>query len=117
MLRRFGRHKYGAVATTIDGIRFTSKAEGRRYETLKLMQRAGEIKDLQLQPKFLLQDKFQHEGKTVRTIYYVADFLYTDKRGKKIVEDVKGMKTEAYLLKRKLFLGRYGQEYEFREIG
>lgn len=113
----FNTHKYRARAVKIDGIRFASMAEAGRYRVLKIMQAGGEISGLQLQPKFLLQDKFSHGGETIRAIHYVADFQYLDKSGRKVVEDVKGMKTEAYLLKRKFFLAKYGQDYDFREIG
>ena len=55
-------------------------------------------------------------GTTHRKIEYVADFMYIDKDDKKIVEDVKGMMTDVYKLKKKLFLNLYDEEYDFREI-
>ena len=108
--------KYKAKKVIVDGITFDSKKEARRYQELKLMERAGVIKGLVLQPCFLLQDKFKYKDKTERKIKYIADFKYLDTRtGKTVVEDVKGYKTDVYKLKRKLFLKRYGDKFEFLE--
>lgn len=101
--------KYGNRKTVIDGVAFDSKAEAERYAELKLLERAGIIRDLQLQPKFPLIPTFRKNGKTFRGITYVADFAYTE-NGRKVVEDVKGFKTEVYKIKRKLF------EYTYRDI-
>lgn len=101
-----GRNKYNAKKTVVDGIRFDSKAEARRYQELKLLERAGEIKGLVLQPKYLLQEAFQKNGKRYRAIYYIADFEYLDVSGI-IIEDVKGKKTAVYKLKKKMFERRY----------
>lgn len=109
--------KYRAKKTIIDGIKFDSKREADRYCELKLLEKANEIRSLELQPRFLLQDKFKdRNGKTHRKIEYVADFMYINKDDKKIVEDVKGMMTDVYKLKKKLFLNLYDEEYDFREI-
>ena len=109
--------KYGNRKTVVDGIEFDSKAEAERYEELRLMEKAGKIKDLILQPEFLLQDKFKHKGKTERAVKYIADFKYFDvSRGVYVVEDVKGVETEAFKIKRKLFLKRYGGEYDFEIV-
>lgn len=108
--------KYKAKKVIVDGITFDSKKEARRYQELKLLERAGVIKDLALQPRFLLQEKFEYKGKTEEKIEYVADFKYLDTKTRKtIVEDVKGFKTETYKLKRKIFLKQYGEEFEFLE--
>ncbi len=108
--------KYKAKKAVIDGITFDSKKEAGRYQELKLLERAGVIKDLVLQPSFLLQDKFKYKDKTERKIKYIADFKYLDtKTGKVVVEDVKGYKTDVYKLKRKLFLKKYGDKFEFLE--
>lgn len=103
------RHsKYNARKITIDGITFDSLKEAARYKELKLLERAGEITDLELQPKFILLDGFYYGGKKEREISYVADFKYYDKaKSKIIVEDVKGFKTDVYKIKRKLFLSQY----------
>ncbi len=87
----------------MDGIKFDSKKEARRYQELKLLEKAGYIKELILQPKFLIQDRYKKNGKTVRAIYYIADFKYYDlTKSEYIIEDVKGVKTDVYKLKKKL---------------
>ena len=106
--------KYGNKKTIIDGISFDSKKEASRYLVLKDMLKNKEIEDLELQPKFLLQDSFKYKGKTERKIYYIADFCYIQK-SKIVVEDVKGKKTDVYKLKRKLFLYKYS-DIEFKEV-
>jgi hypothetical protein len=109
--------KYGNRKTVVDGIKFDSRAEAGRYKELRLMEKAGVIRDLVLQPEFLLQDKFKHKGKTERAVKYTADFKYFDiLRGVYIVEDVKGVETEAFKIKRKLFLKRYGGAYDFEIV-
>lgn len=98
--------KYHNKKIIIDGYEFDSIAESRRYQELKLLERAKEIKELQLQPKFLLQEAFKKNGKTYRKIEYIADFSYIE-NGKVIVEDVKGMETKEFKIKRKLFEHKY----------
>lgn len=95
-------NKYRNKKVIVDGKKFDSKKEGDRYKELKLLERAGEISNLELQPRFLLQDKFKKNGKTYRKIEYVADFKYIE-NGKKIVEDVKGIQTDVFKLKHKIF--------------
>ena len=96
-----GRNKYRAIPTVIDGIRFASKAEARRYGELKLLKNAGKIRNLELQPKYLLDVG----GKRIGT--YIADFRYR-LDGVLIVEDVKGFCTPVYKLKKKLVEALYG---------
>lgn len=108
-------NKYGNIKTIIDGIKFDSKAEAERYCELKLLEKAGVIKNLKLQPRFILQHSFKHEGKTVRAITYVADFQYTE-NGKEIVEDVKGVETAVFKIKKKMFIKIYDGIYEFRIV-
>lgn len=111
------KNKYNARKAIVDGITFDSKREAARYKELKLLERCGKIDCLDLQPRFVLQESFKHDGKTIRKIEYVADFEYFDIAIRKwVVEDVKGMKTDVYRLKRKLFLARYGKDVEFREV-
>jgi hypothetical protein len=98
--------KYGARKTVLDGITFASVKESRRYSELKLLQRAGEISGLELQPVFMLQEGFTHGGKKHRPITYRADFRYVEK-GVVVVEDSKGFSNPLYLLKKKLLLCRY----------
>lgn len=95
--------KYHAVPTTVDGIRFASKKEAARYIDLKLLQIAGKIYNLELQPRYPLKI----EGVLVST--YVADFSYTT-NGKFVLEDVKGKPTPVYKLKKKLVKALYGIE-------
>ncbi len=110
-------HKYNAKKTAVDDITFDSKKEATRYRELKALERVGKIDRLELQPRFVLMDGFRYEGKAVRKIEYVADFLYRDlSTCELIVEDVKGVKTDVYKIKKKLFLKRYGNEYKFKEV-
>lgn len=95
-------NKYRNKKVIVDEKEFDSKREGNRYKELKLLERAGKIKDLELQPRFLLQDSFKKNGRTFRKIEYVADFKYIE-NGKAIVEDVKGMQTDVFKLKHKIF--------------
>ncbi len=112
------RNKYGvspANQRTVDGVVFASKRESQRYAALKLLVNLGRITDLKLQPRFVLQEAFQDaQGHRHRAIEYVGDFSYLD-GGKRVVEDVKGMKTPAYRLKVKLLLARH-RDIEFREV-
>ena len=101
--------KYGNKKTVVDGITFDSKKEATRFAELKLLQRAGEIFDLQRQVPFTLIPKQVRDGKTIeRPCVYKADFVYKDKDGTEIVEDTKGMKTKEYIIKRKLMLWQFG---------
>ena len=77
--------KYGNHKVTYDGIKFDSKKEMNRYIELKLLQRAGKISDLQLQVPFVLLQA----GNGERGVKYIADFVYIDADGNKVVEDVK----------------------------
>ena len=96
--------KYHSKKITINGITFDSVREGNRYRELILLERAGEISALQLQREFILQPPFRKNGKAIRAIVYVADFVYTDNlTGNTIVEDVKGFKTKEYNIKKKMF--------------
>lgn len=108
------KSKYSSAKTDIDGIRFDSKKEAEFYAELKLREKAGEISDLRLQPRYLLQEAFKHEGKQYREMEYVADFEYVED-GITVVVDVKGFRTAVYMIKRKLFLYRYGDKVKFVE--
>lgn len=125
-------NKYGARKYTVDGITFDSRKEARRYQELKLLQRAGRIAELRLQVRFeLLPAQYEktdavyvkgpRKGQPKRgrcienSVVYIADFVYTE-NGRMIAEDVKGMRTKDYILKRKLFRYFYGESYEFREV-
>jgi hypothetical protein len=96
--------KYKNVKTSIDGIVFDSKKEATRYIELKLLERAREITDLKLQPKFVLQEAFKKNGTNYPAITYKADFMYTDmKTGLTVIEDTKGFITKDFRLKQKMF--------------
>lgn len=101
--------KYHNKKVTIDGITFDSIRESRRYNELMLLLYAKEISNLELQPEFELLEAFTDaEGKKHRGILYISDFSYMDRQTKRcIVEDCKGMRTQVYLLKKKLFLSKY----------
>lgn len=114
-LEQQNRNKYHASRMTIDGHTFDSRAEAEHYASLKLLEQAGVIHNLKLQPRFELQSAFVYQGHKERKIEYVADFQY-EQNGEVVVEDVKGMKTDVYKLKRKLFLYRYGNEVTFKEV-
>ena len=102
--------KYNSRKTVIDDITFDSKKEAKRYVELKKKQEEGEISDLRLQVPFELVPSFTIEidGKKRkrRNIRYIADFVYYQD-GQKVVEDVKGRKTDIYKLKKKLFEYKY----------
>jgi len=96
--------KYKNVKTILDGISFDSRKESARYADLKLMQKAGEISDLTLQPKFDIVINGQ------KVCSYVADFSYVE-NGVKVVEDVKSevtRKLPTYRLKNKLMRAVHG---------
>lgn len=95
-------NKYKNRKIVVDNIKFDSNLEATRYKELKLLLRAGEISNLELQPRFLLQDSLKKNGRTFRKIEYVADFKYIE-NGKTIVEDVKGIQTDVFKLKYKIF--------------
>ena len=110
-----GGSKYGNKKVEVDGIVFDSKREARRYLELTLLEKAGEIRNLERQVKFELIPSQRIDGKVVeRSCDYVADFTYYDKDGRYVVEDTKGMKTKDYIIKRKLML--YIHKIRIREV-
>lgn len=98
------KSKYHNEPCYVDGIRFDSKAEGRRYQTLKMLQQAGEIKGFGRQPSFVI-------GLGVR---YVPDFIVCDSSGKIWVEDVKSAGTETAVFKVKQNL--WNEKYPWIEL-
>lgn len=107
-------HKYGAVSKVVDGHTFPSLLEARRYQNLRLLERAGLVRDLKLQRRFPLVVDGERVG------VYVCDFLFEERARldapwRWVVEDAKGFVTDLYVLKRNLFLRLYPQ-YEFREV-
>lgn len=103
------RSKYNAKKVVIDNIKFDSKAEAAYYQQLKLLKMTGEVVSFDLQPEFILQDSFVKNGKKYHAIKYRADFLVRYKDGHEELIDVKGMLTNEFILKRKLFEMRYMQ--------
>lgn len=99
-------NKYRNRKTVVDNIKFYSVLEANRYRELMLLQRAKEISNLKLQVPFVLQEGFKKNGKTHRKIEYIADFVY-EENGQTIVEDTKGMETETFKIKQKLFEYKY----------
>ncbi len=95
------KNKTGAKKCIIDGIKFDSKAEGARYQMLKRKEKAGLIKNLELQKKYDLCVN------GLKVCAYIADFVY-EHRGKTIVEDFKGMIPAVFRLKFKLMYACYG---------
>lgn len=100
------KSKYCAKKCEHDGIKFDSQKERDRYIELKLLEKGGVITDLQLQVPFVLQDGFEFNGKKILPIKYIADFTYWA-NGELVIEDVKGVKTDVYELKKKMFMYRY----------
>ncbi len=120
-------NKYGAEKCQVNGEVFDSKKEARRWQELRLLEKAGEISNLRRQVKYILipsQKEMTVEVRKNRTpkrtervvereCSYVADFVY-EEDGKTIVEDAKGMKTEVYRIKKKLMLYVHG--IKIREV-
>ncbi len=98
--------KYNNKKVQVDMRVFDSVLEAKRYRQLALLERVKAIKNLQLQVPFLLQEGFRKNGKTYRKIEYIADFVY-EENGKTVVEDTKGVKTEVFKIKQKLFEYKY----------
>lgn len=102
-------NKYHNKKVIYKGIKFDSKKEMQRYKDLELLESTDYICNLELQKKFLLQEGYTNaKGKKIRPIYYIADFYYYDYIDNKwVVEDTKGVRTEVYKLKKKLFEYKY----------
>ena len=116
VLKRFNakpKSKYGAIkTTTAAGVKHDSKKEAKRWLELNLLQRAGEIHDLKRQVPFELIPAQFIDGKCVeRSVKYIADFVYTTRDGREVVEDTKSpatRKNKEYVIKRKLMLKEHG---------
>ena len=106
-VRKVAKSKYRAVPVDVNGKNFDSKAEAERYAVLEIMQRTGAIRDLRQHPvyKIVVND--------VLICKYEGDSVYVE-NGELVVEDVKGMKTPVYRLKKKLMLAVWG--IKIREI-
>ena len=93
--------KYRNTPTHVDGQRFDSKGEARRYQDLRLLERAGQITALRRQVSHRL------EVNGVLIGFYRSDFEYVE-RGKHVVEDFKGVRTPEYRLKKALMKACHG---------
>ena len=116
--------KYHNKKVKYDGMVFDSVKEMRRYKELKMLERAGEIRELRTQVKYVLipaqYETYERYGKkgqklkdgrrlVEKEVSYIADFTYWDtKTLQEVVEDVKGVKTDVYKVKRKLMLYIHG---------
>lgn len=116
--------KYNAKKTKRGNLTFDSQAEARRYDELILLLRSGQVRNLQLQKTYCLQEPFTGlDGKRVLGVDYKADFDYERKTAPDcngnvywlhVTEDVKGMRTEKFAIKAKMFHAKYG--YAITEI-
>lgn len=104
--------KYNNKKVAIDGINFDSQKEAARYAVLRLLERGKAISDLRLQVAFVLAPAINLNGRKKPSLRYIADFVYME-NGKQVIEDVKGMLTEVYKVKRHLMIVN---GYEIREI-
>jgi hypothetical protein len=94
--------KYRAIRSEADGVFFPSKKERDRYLQLRMLERIGYIGYLVLQPSFTLTVN------GIKVATYRADFQYTTNTGDVIIEDVKGVRTPVYRLKKKMVEAQYG---------
>ncbi|MGX5634447.1 DUF1064 domain-containing protein [Bacillus thuringiensis] len=99
--------KYNNKKVNLDGYVFDSQAEANYYEGLKIRYARGEIQGFERQPVFNLQPAFKKQDKSFQAITYIADFLVYLPNGEVEVIDIKGMITETFNVKRKLFEYKY----------
>ena len=104
------QHKYGAKRTEVDGIAFASQKEARRYQEFCLLEKAGQIHRIELQPRFVLYVRNPESPlPSIPIGAYRADFSYYKRdTHERIVEDVKGFKTPLYRWKKKHVEAQYG---------
>lgn len=102
--------KYHNKKVTIDGRTFDSMAEAAYYQELKLRLKAGDIRGFGCQSKISLLPGFEKYGRKIRPVTYIADFIIEHKDGSIEYIDVKGMETEVFKLKRKMFDYFYPEE-------
>lgn len=95
------RPKYGNVKVVIDGIKFDSKLEAKRYGELKLLEKMGLIESFELQKRYPL------EVNGIKICTYVCDFVVNYPNGKRVIEDTKGVLTPDFKLKMKLMKAIY----------
>lgn len=104
------RSKYRNKRVVAGGLHYDSKAEYRRHQELMLLEHSGEIRDLRFQVPFELVPSVRFIGarRAQPAMRYIADFVYVDKTGRQIIEDVKGCMTREFILKRHLMLALLG---------
>ena len=103
-------NKYHNNKINVDGITFDSKDEAKYYEALKDKKAKGLIQNFELQPKFVLQESFTKNNKTYKQITYKADFRVYTNEGISYCVDVKGMLTDVFKIKLKLFNKKFDEE-------
>lgn len=112
----YKQSKYHNKKVEYNGMKFDSKKEMAYYMKLKLLEKAGEIKNVERQIEYELIPKFKVGNKTYRKTSYFADFRYVSVEDDKIhVVDVKSLitaKNDVYRLKKKLMAYKYGVEIE-----
>lgn len=112
--RRKSTNKFNAQPKVYNGVRYDSTKEANRAKELDLMQRVGMVQNIRNQVKFVLLDKQKKPGGGYeRPVTYRADFVYKDKTGAMVVEDVKSEATRKkrdYVICRKLMLWVHGIE-------
>ena len=105
------RHKYGVspkIDRTVDGIVFASKKEACRYRELKQLRAAGAVRWFIRQPSFdLVVGDRPGSSDRERPTVYRADYLIVMADGSIVVEDVKGVKTDVYRIKKRLVEALY----------
>lgn len=113
----FARSKYGAKPSHCSaGHKHASKREATRCDVLRILERAGEITHLEIEPQFW----FEINGAVIkhgngRRVGYKPDFTYRERDGRAVAEDSKGMRTEAYVLRAAIFRALF-PHIELREV-
>ena len=103
---KFGKSKYKNIVTELDGIKFDSKKEAKRYTELRMLEKGNVISNLRLQVPFILLPKQKGLIRDEHPVKYTADFVYIE-NGQEVVEDAKGIRTKDYVIRRKLMLERF----------
>jgi len=88
---------------TLNGYTFSSDLEYKFYVYLLSKQEKGIVKNITIQPRYLLQKKFVKHGKIYQPIYYIPDFEVEYINGDIINFDTKGFSTPDFLLKAKIW--------------
>ena len=104
-----GRLKYRNTPVFVENLRFDSKAEAERWVELRMLERSGQISALKRQVPLQIS-AVSSTGKEVPICVYRADFIYYDRDGSETIEDVKGVRTDTYLLKKKMLRLLHGIE-------